>query len=120
MELMNSSLQLETRVADLRLIFRAANHTDPQKRNTYAYVHWYGPIKPPHRDHKLREVQKMMRAGQRAGGVILLSDILGACPLASKISSDSPPGVDQNNAYERLDSFYINPFASHIDYELFR
>lgn len=62
----------------------------------------------------------MIRAGERAGGIIRLDDIRGACPLGSKMNSDSPPGIDQNNAYQKLSSFYINAFASHIDYELFR
>lgn len=62
----------------------------------------------------------MMRGNQRAGGVIKLSEIQGPCPLASKLDASLPPGVDQNNAYQMLSSFYINPFASHLDYELFR
>lgn len=108
---------IEERVADLRLIFRAAKGLDNE---TLAYVHWYGPTKRPHRAHRLHEVSKMMRGDQRAGGVIKLCDILGPCPLASKLDASSPPGVDQNKAYHMLSSFYINPFASHLDYELFR
>ena len=56
----------------------------------------------------------------RAGGIIGLDDISGPCPLASLIDGACPPGIDQHNAYDKLSSFYINPYTSHLDYETFR
>ena len=84
----------------------------------FAYVHWYSPAKQAHPHHKLREVSKMMRGRHRAGGVIGLESIRGPCPLSSKLDGSCPPGIGQDNAYNELSSFWINPFASHVDYEL--
>lgn len=107
---------VEKRVAELRLLFRAGGESDSE---IFAYVLWFSPTKSPDPIHGLREVNYMMRAGERAGGVIRLSDILGACPLASKVTSRECEGVDQNTAYRKLSTFYINAFASHTDYELY-
>ena len=101
-------------MADLRLIFRSANAPIQARSDVHAYVHWYQPTGRPHPHHKLREVKKMMCSGLRAGGLINLSSIRGACPLASKIDGSCPSGIEQNNAYQMLSSFYINPFASHM------
>jgi hypothetical protein len=59
----------------------------------------------------------MMCSGLRAGGVISLRSIW-AYPLASKIDGSCLSGIAQNNVYQTLSSFYINLFASYIDYEL--
>lgn len=113
-------MHIALRVADLRLIFQSASRVDGADRTVYAYVHWYSPTGQPHRNHRLREVSKMMRSGHRAGGVISLDSIRGACPLASKIDGTCPSGVEQDTAYQSLSSFYINSFASHVDYEVFK
>ena len=60
----------------------------------------------------------MMRGGHRAGGVISLESIQGPCPLSSKLDGSCPSGIGQDYAYNKLSSFWINPFASHVDYEL--
>lgn len=62
----------------------------------------------------------MMRSGRRAGGIITLDQIRGPVPLASNLEGPCPAGIDQSNAYQMLDSFWINPFASHVDYELYQ
>lgn len=111
---------LGRRVADLRLIFRAAQDVNGQKGHVLGYVHWYSPPERPHRDHKLQAVRKMMRGVHRAGGVIELDHILGPCPLASLINGACPPDIDQHNAFDKLTSFYINPYAAHLDYDIFR
>jgi hypothetical protein len=110
----------ELRIADLRLIFRATEDENGRKGKVFGYVHWYSPTKNPHRDHKLRAVHKMMRSTHRCGGVIDLDNIIGPCPLASLIDGPCVPDIDQHNAYDKLASFYINPYASHLDYETFR
>lgn len=116
----HSSIVLGLQVADLRLIFRAAAKYNDGPQDLYAYVLWYAPTLAPSREYGLREVQKKYRGGLRAGGVIKLSDIRGSAPLHSCIIGDCPPGIDQYNALEKLDSFWINPFEGHVDYEMFR
>jgi hypothetical protein len=61
----------------------------------------------------------MMRGAFRAGGVVQLKDISGRCPLAPVLPENCPPGMDEFNVYEKIDLFYINPFSSHVDFEMF-
>lgn len=90
------------------------------KPDIYAYVLWYKATTSPLRDSKLRVVEKAYRAGQRAGGVIKLSDVRGPAPLHSYIIGDCPPNIDQFNAYEKLDKFLLNRFEGHTEYALFK
>ena len=52
-----------------------------------------------------------------AGGVIGLESIRGPCPLSSKLHGSCPPSIGQDNAYNKLSSFWVNPFTSHVAYE---
>jgi len=58
----------------------------------------------------------MFRGGRRAGGIIALDNILGPCPLTARIDGACPPGIDQNNAYDKLSTFYINPMNVSINF----
>ncbi|KAF8279130.1 hypothetical protein DL93DRAFT_2092352 [Clavulina sp. PMI_390] len=106
----------QVRVADLRLIFRSSSRGENKH---LAFVHWYETHSTPHPHHRLRTVRKMMRGGERAGGVVLLSAIRGACPLSPHVVGLCPPGLNSSTVYENISSFFINPFASHLDYDLF-
>jgi hypothetical protein len=108
------------RVADLRLIFCAASGLDEAiSTEHYAYVFWYGSISAPTCPSRLRTVKKMMQGTSRAGGVVPLADLHGRCPLAPVLSKTCPQGIDEFNVYDKIDSFYINPFSSHTDFEQF-
>lgn len=84
-----------------------------------AYVHWYTPPQIDNRS-RFRRISKLMRGHDRAGGVISLNSIRFPCPLGTAIDGPCPPGLDQYNAYEQADSFWINAFDSHEAFELFR
>ena len=85
-----------------------------------AYVHWYTSMRvEPH--SRLQRVQKLMRGTDcRSGGIVKLSSIRFPCSLATALDTGIyPAGINNHNAYKVANSFYINPFASHVDYELF-
>ncbi|KAF8287638.1 hypothetical protein DL93DRAFT_2234551 [Clavulina sp. PMI_390] len=109
----------QIRIANLRLIFCSTEAAEREQQPLLAYVQWYKPHTRPHRDHGLRTVEKMLRGNEHAGGVIPIHWIRGPCPLAPRLDGMCPPHLDQFNAFDKLSSFYINPFCSHVDYELF-
>ena len=84
-----------------------------------AYVHWYTFVRAD-TNSGLRRVCKTVRGDQQAGGVIRLKSICFPCHLATAIDGECPPGINQHNVFDVASNFYINPFASHEDYELFR
>lgn len=69
---------------------------------------------------------KSFAGGVRVGGIVKLESIKYACSLAPVLTEDfdSPSSdlgtVDENNVMDKIHTYYINPFNSHVEYELFR
>lgn len=62
----------------------------------------------------------MCAIGQ-AGGIVLLTNIIAPCPLIPVLPDTLIKGtVTPENCMETVSSFYLNPFASHLDYALIR
>ena len=108
----------------------AAGVSQPAPQNNspisrlYAFVLWFEPISPPSPHSKLKTVQKMMVGDQQATGIVPITDIKFTCqlsPMLSKSFWDNAESQDigDRGSLDAFDTFYVNCFGGHIDYELF-
>ncbi|KAF8325084.1 uncharacterized protein EI90DRAFT_3073852 [Cantharellus anzutake] len=114
------------RVGEIRFVFTLS---ESQDRNgcerfnlgpLFAYVHWFSPISKPSVSSRFRTVKKEVYRDIPDGGIVPLSNIVVPCPLAPVLPGRLQKGsIRSATCMETELEFYINPFASHIDYELY-
>src|SRR5258706_5654373 len=108
------------RVGELRMVFSLSNDQQvSSKQELYAFVHWFGPISNLVAHIHLHSIKKLTSNGI-PGGVIPLSRVVALCPLAPVLLGCISKGsVRPMMCMESETEFYLNPFASHWDYDLY-
>ncbi len=109
------------RVGELRMVFSLSNDQQvSSKRELYAFIHWFSPISNPVAHIRLHSIKKLTSNGIPDGGVIPLSRVVALCPLAPVLLGCISKGsVRPMTCMESEMEFYLNPFTSHWDYDLY-
>lgn len=101
-------------------------HASSPIRRMYAFVLWFDSISSPIPHIRLRTVKKLVGSnGSRIGGVVPLDAIKYPCALAPVLDEsfddqselENPP-ITEDNCMDVVDTFYLNCFAGHVDYQL--
>jgi hypothetical protein len=118
----------EYQIARICFVFSPTSNVQPRSTilavdNLYAFVLWFEPISSPLPHSRFRTVQKMKVGGQQATGVVHLTDIKFSCELAPVLGESfwdgtMDQGVNDSNSLDCFDTFYLNCFSGHLDYEL--
>jgi len=66
----------------------------------------------------------MMAGGQQATGIVPITDIKFTCELSPMLSESfwddaENQAIGDRNLLDAFDTFYVNCFGGHLDYELF-
>lgn len=66
----------------------------------------------------------MMAGGQQATGIVRITDIKFPCELSPKLTESFWDGtenkaISDESSLDAFDTFYLNCFGGHLDYELF-
>ncbi len=117
-------MNLEYRPAELRLVFRArtSQQRPDRKAPLLAHVLWYSSIPAHHSwDTQMYHVtQEFDMHRRRKAGIIELSRIKGECPLSPVFGETCDPEIISETCFDRISTFYINPYSSHIFFRQFR
>ncbi|QRW12471.1 hypothetical protein RhiLY_11470 [Ceratobasidium sp. AG-Ba] len=109
--------------ARVRAIFELPPDLNYLCNEKLAHVNmFYSPSQNPKSDVGLHTATRALHDGIRVSVVIPLSRIAMTCHLAPRYNRFRPetPLIQYSDILQLCDSFYINIFASHFLYELFR
>ena len=92
----------------------------------FAFVLWYEPISSPTAYIRLQTVKKTLGSNHtHIGGVVPLDSVKYTCALApvldeafDELDDEEEGPITEENCMDVVDTFYLNCFAGHLDYEL--
>src|SRR6266850_7147393 len=121
------SLASHSRGATRRLHESIVSHSispnDPTISH-YAFILWFEPISSPSPHSKLRTVWKMRVGNQQATAIVHITDIKFACELSPVLGDSFWDGTknqdfSDSSSFNTFETFYVNCFGGHLDYEFF-
>jgi hypothetical protein len=107
------------RAARVRLLFQLPSELSDYPR-PLAFLHWYTPFRDPVKTLDLWKVAKSTSAHRRRSAVVPVTDIERTCHLVPLFGHSAPLDWTPEDALEKADQLYLNPYFSHRDFFDFR